>query len=160
MPETHTFILSVDEVTVTLEDIAHIFGLSIDGEVAEHRVFGNEPIVSSFSKSYIKLALVCRIRDAEPLDTLNSIQRYVKCQIFYLLGSTVFADKSTAYTHANGSTLIVGSSMSRASLQALCRATQYNCKKIDGSLNILFGHGSESCVWRPFRDSIFQQLTY
>ncbi|KAL4300392.1 hypothetical protein AHAS_Ahas17G0196300 [Arachis hypogaea] len=103
MPETHTFILSVDEVTVTLEDIAHIFGLSIDGEVvneAEHRVFGNEPIVSSFSKSYIKLALVCRIRDAEPLDTLNSIQRYVKCQIFYLLGSTVFADKSTAYTHA------------------------------------------------------------
>ncbi|KAL4329756.1 hypothetical protein AHAS_Ahas13G0331900 [Arachis hypogaea] len=31
-PETHTFVLQVGEVTVTLEDVAHIFGLSIDGE--------------------------------------------------------------------------------------------------------------------------------
>ncbi|KAL4322023.1 hypothetical protein AHAS_Ahas14G0169000 [Arachis hypogaea] len=28
----HTFVLPVREVTVTLEDVAHIFGLSIDGE--------------------------------------------------------------------------------------------------------------------------------
>ncbi|RYQ90073.1 hypothetical protein Ahy_B09g096358 isoform C [Arachis hypogaea] len=31
-PETHTFVLPVGEVTVTLEDVAHIFGLPIDGE--------------------------------------------------------------------------------------------------------------------------------
>ncbi|RYR07473.1 hypothetical protein Ahy_B05g074832 [Arachis hypogaea] len=30
--ETHTFVLPVGEVTVTLEDVAHIFGLLIDGE--------------------------------------------------------------------------------------------------------------------------------
>ncbi|RYR79214.1 hypothetical protein Ahy_A01g004040 isoform G [Arachis hypogaea] len=30
--ETHTFVLPVDEVTVTLEDVAHIFGLPINGE--------------------------------------------------------------------------------------------------------------------------------
>ncbi|KAL4288509.1 hypothetical protein AHAS_Ahas19G0293300 [Arachis hypogaea] len=31
-PETHTFVFSVGEVTVTLKDVAHIFGLPIDGE--------------------------------------------------------------------------------------------------------------------------------
>ncbi|RYR04687.1 hypothetical protein Ahy_B06g084467 [Arachis hypogaea] len=31
-PETHTFVLPIGEVTVTLEDVAHIFGLPIDGE--------------------------------------------------------------------------------------------------------------------------------
>ncbi|QHO17804.1 uncharacterized protein DS421_10g315240 [Arachis hypogaea] len=31
-PETHSFVLPIGEVTVTLEDVAHIFGLPIDGE--------------------------------------------------------------------------------------------------------------------------------
>ncbi|KAL4380689.1 hypothetical protein AHAS_Ahas04G0058600 [Arachis hypogaea] len=29
-PKTHTFILPVGEIIVTLEDVAHIFGLRID----------------------------------------------------------------------------------------------------------------------------------
>ncbi|RYR51217.1 hypothetical protein Ahy_A06g026252 [Arachis hypogaea] len=45
------------------------------------------------SKSYIKLGWVRSIRDEEPLDTEESIMRYVRCQIFCLLGSTVFTDK-------------------------------------------------------------------
>ncbi|QHO08201.1 uncharacterized protein DS421_14g470490 [Arachis hypogaea] len=32
-PKTHTFVMSVGEVTVTLEDVLHIFGLPIDEEV-------------------------------------------------------------------------------------------------------------------------------
>ncbi|KAL4315036.1 hypothetical protein AHAS_Ahas15G0144900 [Arachis hypogaea] len=116
-PETYTYVLQVGEVTVTLEDVAHIFGLPIDGEVvsgwtdSNHdflvsqsiATFGSEPVVSSSSKSYIKLAWVHRIRDAEPLNTLDSIHRYVRCQIFYLMGSTLFADKSIAYAHAKWS---------------------------------------------------------
>ncbi|KAL4394645.1 hypothetical protein AHAS_Ahas02G0172700 [Arachis hypogaea] len=31
-PKTHTFLLSVGEVTMTLEDVAHIFGLPINRE--------------------------------------------------------------------------------------------------------------------------------
>ncbi|RYR69045.1 hypothetical protein Ahy_A03g015571 isoform C [Arachis hypogaea] len=113
-PETHTFVLLVGEVTVTLKDVAHIFGLSIDGEPVSGwtdsssdfvqsqgiTIFGREPSVSHNSKSYIKLGWVRRIRDAEPLDTEESIRRYVRCQIFCLLGSTLFTDNSTAYTHA------------------------------------------------------------
>ncbi|QHO00595.1 uncharacterized protein DS421_13g407800 [Arachis hypogaea] len=112
-PEIHTFVLPVGEVTVTLEDVAHIFGLPIDGEpvngwtdssgdfLQSHSIaiFGREPSVSHFSKSYIKLGWVRRIRDAEPLDSEESIRRYVRCQIFCLLRLTLFTDKSTAYAH-------------------------------------------------------------
>ncbi|RYR77416.1 hypothetical protein Ahy_A01g001869 [Arachis hypogaea] len=63
-------------------------------------VFGRESVLSGNSKSYIKLGWVRRIRDAEPLDTEESIRRYVRCQIFCMLGSTLFADKLTAYAHA------------------------------------------------------------
>ncbi|XLT41202.1 hypothetical protein HN873_072494 [Arachis hypogaea] len=62
-------------------------------------IFGREPVLSGNSKSYIKLGWVRRIRDVEPLDTEESIRRYVRCQIFCMLGSTLFTDKSTAYTH-------------------------------------------------------------
>ncbi|RYR52391.1 hypothetical protein Ahy_A06g027321 [Arachis hypogaea] len=112
-PETHTFVLSIGEVTVTLEDVAHIFGLPIDGEAISGwtdssgefvqsqgiAIFGREPSVSGNAKSYVKLGWVRRIRDAELLDTDESIRRYVRCHIFCLLGSTLFTDKSTAYAH-------------------------------------------------------------
>ncbi|RYR43396.1 hypothetical protein Ahy_A08g039809 [Arachis hypogaea] len=92
---------------MTLENVAHIFGLPIDGEPVSGwtysssdfvqsqgiAIFGREPSVSL--RSWVR-----RIRDAESLDTEESIRRYVKCQIFYLLGSTLFTDKSTAYAHA------------------------------------------------------------
>ncbi|QHO00746.1 uncharacterized protein DS421_13g409050 [Arachis hypogaea] len=65
-----------------------------------YAIFGREPKVSNSSKSYIKLAWVRRVRDAEPLDNEDSVRRYVRCHIFCLLGSTLFADKSTAYAHA------------------------------------------------------------
>ncbi|RYR13866.1 hypothetical protein Ahy_B04g070628 [Arachis hypogaea] len=110
-PETHLFVLPVGEVTVTLEDVAHIFDLPIDGEPVSGwtdsssdfiqsqsiAIFGHPPALSSSSKSYIKLGWVRTIRDAEPLDTDEFIKRYVRCQIFCLLGSTLFTDKSTAY---------------------------------------------------------------
>ncbi|RYQ97258.1 hypothetical protein Ahy_B08g093285 isoform B [Arachis hypogaea] len=84
-PETHTFVLPVGEVTVTLEDIQSIV------------IFGRKPIVSSSSKPYLKLAWVRRIRDTEPYDTLDSIQRYVRCQTFCLLGLTLFTDNNSYF---------------------------------------------------------------
>ncbi|KAL4370258.1 hypothetical protein AHAS_Ahas06G0047800 [Arachis hypogaea] len=94
-PETHTFVLSIGEVTVTLEDVAHIFGLPIDGEAISGwtdssgefvqsqgiAIFGREPSVSGNAKSYVKLGWVRRIRDAELLDTdeVDFIHRQVNC---------------------------------------------------------------------------------
>ncbi|RYR72147.1 hypothetical protein Ahy_A02g006354 [Arachis hypogaea] len=93
-PETHTFVLPMGEIIVILEEVAHIFSLPIDGEHSQSiAIFGRELEVSSSSKSYIKLGWVRCIRDAEPLDTKESIKRYVRWQIFCLLGSTLFTDK-------------------------------------------------------------------
>ncbi|KAL4395858.1 hypothetical protein AHAS_Ahas01G0033900 [Arachis hypogaea] len=56
-PETHTFVMPVGEVTVTLEDVLHLFGLLIDGEVVTSwtdnlviqslAIFDSEPQASS-----------------------------------------------------------------------------------------------------------------
>ncbi|RYR59345.1 hypothetical protein Ahy_A05g025208 [Arachis hypogaea] len=89
-PETHTFVLPVGDVTVTLEDVTHIFGLPIDGEPVSGwtdsssdfvksqsmAIFGRQPMLNRNSKSYIKLGWVRSIRDEEPLDTEESIRRY------------------------------------------------------------------------------------
>ncbi|RYR29276.1 hypothetical protein Ahy_B01g053644 [Arachis hypogaea] len=98
--------------------------------------------MSSSSKSYIKLAWVRCIRDAEPLDTLESIQRYVRCQIFCLMDSTLFTDKSTAYAHAKYLLLLRDFELihtySWASVclvhlyRALCCASRYDTKEMDG----------------------------
>ncbi|KAL4315599.1 hypothetical protein AHAS_Ahas15G0201200 [Arachis hypogaea] len=106
--------MPVGEVTVTLEDVLYIFSVPIDGEVvtswtdSSHdflvthslAIFGNESQLSSSSNSYINLSWVCHIRDTQPLDTRESVMRYVRCHIFCLLGTTLFADKSTAYASA------------------------------------------------------------
>ncbi|RYR79208.1 hypothetical protein Ahy_A01g004040 isoform B [Arachis hypogaea] len=160
--ETHTFVLPVDEVTVTLEDVAHIFGLPINGEPVSGwtnsssdfvqsqsmAIFGREPVLSGNSKSYIKLGWVRRIRDGEPLDTEESIRKYVKCQIFCMLGSTLFADKSTAYAHAKYLPLLReferihtyswGSACLAHLYRALYRASRYDTKEMDVPLNLLF----------------------
>ncbi|QHO30719.1 uncharacterized protein DS421_8g235610 [Arachis hypogaea] len=161
-PETHTFMLPIGEVTVTLEDVANIFGLPIDGEPVSGwtdssndfvqsqgiAVFGRVPSVSQNAKSYIKLGWVRRIRDAKLLDTEESIRRYVRCQIFCLLGSTLFTDKSTAYAHAKYLPLLRdferihtyswGSACLAHLYRALCRASRYDTKEMDGPLNLLF----------------------
>ncbi|RYR24260.1 hypothetical protein Ahy_B02g057750 [Arachis hypogaea] len=161
-PETHSFVLPIGEVTVTLEDVAHIFGLPIDGKPVSGwtysssdfvqsqgiAIFGRQPSVSHNVKSYIKLGWVRRIRDAEPLDTEESIRRYVRCHIFCLLGSTLFTDKSTAYTHAKYLPLLRdfeqihtyswGAACLAHLYRALCRASRYDTKEMDGPLNLLF----------------------
>ncbi|RYR50414.1 hypothetical protein Ahy_A07g037017 [Arachis hypogaea] len=48
-----------------------------------------------------RLGWVRSVRDEEPLDTEKSIRRYVRCQIFCLLGSTLFTDK---WSHSERST--------------------------------------------------------
>ncbi|RYQ95101.1 hypothetical protein Ahy_B08g090129 [Arachis hypogaea] len=69
------------------------------GQPESMAIFGSEPVVSSSSKSYIKLTCVRHIRDTQPLDTWLSVQRYVRSYIFCLLRTILFADKSTTYAH-------------------------------------------------------------
>ncbi|QHO25145.1 uncharacterized protein DS421_12g378560 [Arachis hypogaea] len=122
-PETHTFVLPMDSSSDFLQS-------------QSIAIFGRELEVSSSSKSYIKLGWVRCIRDAEPLDTKESIKRYVRWQIFCLLGSTLFTDKSTAYAHAKYLPLLHnferihtyswGSACLAYLYRALCRASRWS----------------------------------
>ncbi|XLU22085.1 hypothetical protein S245_058151, partial [Arachis hypogaea] len=94
------------------------------------------------------LSWVRHIRDTHPLDTLESVQRYVRCHIFCLLGTILFADKSTAYAHAKYlpllqnfehiSTYSWGSATLAHLYRSRCRASRYDCKEMDGPLDLLF----------------------
>ncbi|RYR75598.1 hypothetical protein Ahy_A01g000157 [Arachis hypogaea] len=169
-PEINTFVMLVCEVTVTLEEVLHIYGLPIDREVvigwtdSSHdflvtqslAIFGSEFAMSSSSKGYTKLSWVCHIRDTQPLDTWESIQCYVRCQIFCLLGTTLFIDKSTAYAHAKYLPLLQnfdqignyswGSACLAHLYRSLCRASRHDCK-MGGSLDLLFVWAWECMLW-------------
>ncbi|RYR13593.1 hypothetical protein Ahy_B04g070506 isoform A [Arachis hypogaea] len=117
--ETHTFVLPVGEVTVTVEDVAHTFGLPIDGEP----VNGWTDSSSDFLQSQI-IAIFGR----EPV-----------------VRSTLFADKSTAYTHAKYLPLLRdferihtyswGSACLAHLYRAICRRSRYDTKEMDGPPN-------------------------
>ncbi|RYR73298.1 hypothetical protein Ahy_A02g007650 [Arachis hypogaea] len=122
-PETHIFVLPVGEVTVTFEDVAHIFVLPIDGEPVSGWTDSSSDFVQSQSMA---------IFGRQPV----------------LSRSTLFTDKSTAYAHAKYLPLLRGferihtyswGSACLAHLyRALCRASRYNTKEMDGPLNLLF----------------------
>ncbi|RYR65085.1 hypothetical protein Ahy_A03g011076 [Arachis hypogaea] len=86
--------------------------------------------------------------DTEPCDTQESLERYVRAHIFCVLDTIVFPDKSTVSLNSKFLPLlrdfprISGYSWGAASLahlyRSLCRASQYNCKKMDGPLILLF----------------------
>ncbi|RYR02458.1 hypothetical protein Ahy_B06g081251 isoform D [Arachis hypogaea] len=125
-PKTHTFVLPVGEVTVTLEDVAHIFGLPIDGEPMSGwinnssdflqsqsiAIFGRKPEVSSSSKSYIKLDKSTAYAHAKYLPLLRDFERI-----------HTYSWESACLAHL---------------YRALCRASRYDTKEMDDPLNLLF----------------------
>ena len=54
-PETNTFHLPTGEATITLEDVAYIYGLPIDGEPVTGRTFNNA-FVPKVCKELLELA--------------------------------------------------------------------------------------------------------
>ncbi|RYR33875.1 hypothetical protein Ahy_A10g048540 [Arachis hypogaea] len=107
--ETHTFHLSVSEVIVTLEDVTYIFGLPVNGEPVTRRsnsshqflvenciaFSGREPSPQDHVLGKVNLAWVRQCKDTEPCDMQESIERYVRDHIFYMLRTVVFSNKST-----------------------------------------------------------------
>ncbi|QHO41062.1 uncharacterized protein DS421_5g142450 [Arachis hypogaea] len=109
-PKTHTFYLPVGEVTVTLEDVSYILGILINREAVTGRsdsshqffvencisCFGWEPGPQDHVLGKVNnIQWVRRCIDTESCDTQESIERYVRAHIFYVLGAVVFPDKST-----------------------------------------------------------------
>ncbi|XP_052116422.1 protein MAIN-LIKE 2-like [Arachis duranensis] len=111
--QTHIFHLSIGECAVTLEDVAIILDLPMDGlsvtgmtmssfDALEEEClyqFGVALRKSDCRGSCIKLTWIRDLKERLQLTDENSIQRYVKCHIMLLIGTILFGDKSGTFVH-------------------------------------------------------------
>ncbi|XP_015967395.1 serine/threonine-protein phosphatase 7 long form homolog [Arachis duranensis] len=160
-PETHTFHLPIGECTITLEDVAMILGLPTNGlpvtgptdssssglesECMWH--FGVAPGVRDHRGSFIKLTWLRSLKRRLQLNDQLSRERYVKCHIMALFGTTLFCDKSGAGVHwkflpllrnvSEIKTYSWGAACLAHLYRSLCRASRYDCKDMDGPLTLL-----------------------
>ncbi|XP_072065996.1 serine/threonine-protein phosphatase 7 long form homolog [Arachis hypogaea] len=159
-PDTHTFHLPIGECAVTLENVALILGLLTDGlpvtgmtmssfEALEAECLlqlGVAPRKEECRSSCIKLTWLRNLKENLELTDEINIQRYVRCHIMLLIGTILFGDKSGAGVHWKFLPLLCdfvnigqyswGSACLAYLYRALCRASRYNCKEIDGPLTL------------------------
>ncbi|QHO38828.1 uncharacterized protein DS421_4g123830 [Arachis hypogaea] len=162
-PDTHTFHLPIGECAVTLEDVALILGLPTDGlpvtgmamssvEALQAECldqFGVAPSKDQCRGCCIKLTWLRDLKENLQFTDEISIHRYVKCHIMLLIGTILFGDKSGACVHWKFLPLLCdfgsivqyswGSACLAHLYRALCRASRFNCKEIDGPLTLLLG---------------------
>ncbi|QHO40723.1 uncharacterized protein DS421_5g139590 [Arachis hypogaea] len=160
-PDTHTFHLLIGECAVTLEDVAMILGLPMDGlpvtrmtissvEALEAEClhqFGAAPRMSECRGSGIKLTWLRDLKERLQLTDEENKQRHVKCHIILLLDTILLGDKSGSSVHWKFLPLLRdfgsiaqfswGSACLAHLYRALCRASRFDCKKIDSSLTLL-----------------------
>ncbi|QHO38051.1 uncharacterized protein DS421_4g116970 [Arachis hypogaea] len=132
-PDTHTFHLPIGECAVTLEDVALILGLPTDGL----------PVTRMTMSNFEAMEAECLLQFGV------APRKYVRCHIMLLIGTILFGDKSGAGVHwkflpllrnfVNIGQYSWGSACLAHLYRALCRASRYNCKEIDGPLTLLLG---------------------
>eukprot|EP00261_Vitis_vinifera_P024582 XP_010656952.1 PREDICTED: serine/threonine-protein phosphatase 7 long form homolog isoform X4 [Vitis vinifera] len=101
--ETNTFHLNVGEMTVTLEDVAYLLGLAIDGEpvmgvtyttcdtVCE-KLLGKAPDSGYTSGGMVKLSWLKESFSHCPEDApMEEIECHTRAYLLYLVGSTIFS---------------------------------------------------------------------
>ncbi|CAK9184028.1 unnamed protein product [Ilex paraguariensis] len=101
--ETNTFHLTVGEMTVTLEDVAYLLGLPIDGEPVIGvtyttcdavcvKFLGKAPDLGYRSGGMVKLSWLKDTFSKCPEDaSIEDIERHTRAYLLYLVGSTVFS---------------------------------------------------------------------
>ncbi|XVE78335.1 hypothetical protein DITRI_Ditri13aG0136500 [Diplodiscus trichospermus] len=101
--ETNTFHLTVGEMTVTLEDVAYLLGLPIDGKPVTgitytscntvcEKYLGKAPGSSGAAGGMVKLNWLKIFFSQCPQDaSIEEIERCTRAYLLYLLGSTIFS---------------------------------------------------------------------
>ncbi|KAK2355316.1 protein MAIN-LIKE [Trifolium repens] len=82
-PDTGTFHLPVGEMTITLDDVSCLLHIPISGKMLNH------------------VGTACKVDEEHEKDPEDDIQFYrdctIRCFLLYLLGATLFTNKSTQY---------------------------------------------------------------
>nr|GMD81429.1 serine/threonine-protein phosphatase 7 long form homolog [Ipomoea batatas] len=101
--ETNTFHLTVGEMTVTLEDVAYLLGLPVDGEpvigvtytsceAVRLKYLGKAPNSGYTSGGMVKLSWLKETFSFCPADaSLEDIEHHTRAYLLYLVGSTIFS---------------------------------------------------------------------
>lgn len=158
--ETHTFHLAVGEATVTLQDVAVLLGLRIDGPPITtrtlhdlpalcHELLGVQPDPSALSRSSVKLNwLRARFGTGPPVDATDEVVRhYARGYILALFGHVLFVDKSGDEVRLSALPLLRdfaqaglyswGSAVLACLYRELCRATRATSSEIAGPIVLL-----------------------
>ncbi|KAK1257241.1 hypothetical protein QJS04_geneDACA023463 [Acorus gramineus] len=102
-PETNTFHLRHGEMTITLQDVAILTGLPIDGKpvtgITDHDDWASvcEELLGVIFLSWLKETFSI-VPDVELDDDI--LQQYARAYILFVLGSTIFADGTGNKIHA------------------------------------------------------------
>lgn len=157
--ETHTFHLAVGEVTVTLQDVAVLLGLNIDGlpvcgtcdfqwDKTCEELLGLKPDHTVLHGGTLKLSWL-RDNFHQPPQNADeaTLQRYARAYIFALVGGLLFTDKSGCDVQLIFLPLLRDFSQTRhyswgsAALgylyRELCRASRKGANEIAGPLYLL-----------------------
>ncbi|GMP51849.1 hypothetical protein CsSME_00017918 [Camellia sinensis var. sinensis] len=101
--ETNTFHFTVGEMTITLEDVAYLLGLTIDGEPVIGvtyttcdaicvKYLGKAPDTRHTSGGMVKLSWLKETFSQCPEDApTENIERHTRAYLLYLVGSTIFS---------------------------------------------------------------------
>ncbi|KAH6779634.1 Aminotransferase-like [Perilla frutescens var. hirtella] len=101
--ETNTFHMTVGEMTITLEDVAYLLGLRIDGEPVIGvtyttcdsvciKYLGKAPDSGYTSGGMVKLSWLKEAFSECPEDaSIEDVERHTRAYLLYLVGSTIFS---------------------------------------------------------------------
>lgn len=157
--ETHTFHFAVGESTITLQDVALLLGLQINGHAVTGKgdlqwgdlceeLLGVRPDQTVLHGSSLKLNWLQTLFLQPPPDADDiTLEQYARAYILGLIGSTLFADKSGADVQliflpllknfADVPLFSWGSAVLAHLYRELCRACRKGANEIAGPLILL-----------------------
>eukprot|EP00261_Vitis_vinifera_P018241 XP_010648236.1 PREDICTED: serine/threonine-protein phosphatase 7 long form homolog [Vitis vinifera] len=165
--ETHTFHLPQGECTITLQDIAMLIGLTVDGDVVTgstcldwrrvcYSLLGLTPGDTDIDGQRLHLTWLSQsFPTLAPDADEESIQRYTRAYILQLIGGFLFSGKSSDKVHLMFLPLLEdfevagryswGSACLAWLYRQLCRASHIDTHDISGPLILL-----QLWVWERF----------
>ena len=168
-PETHTFHMRFGELTITLQDVAMLIGLPVNGlpifgpvtadwEDMVEACLGFRPEVDDMHGSTLKFKYFNRhFSDITPyLGSIEDLHRFTRAWILRFLGGVIFVDKNSTRVHLKFLPLLADLSQTRnyswggAALaylyREMCNATNVNVNSIGGMVLLI-----QLWAWERFR---------